>query len=83
MQVIALPIFLPMAAIAGLSPAIALACVMSSVTLGGILCFYSDVIFMTVAGSGISNVNLVKTITPYVPAGGVITAVGYLILGCL
>lgn len=50
MQVIALPIFLPMAAIAGLSPAIALACVMSGVTLGGILCFYSDVIFMTVAG---------------------------------
>lgn len=33
MQVIALPIFLPMAAIAGLSPAIALACVMSGVTL--------------------------------------------------
>lgn len=30
-----------------------------------------------------SNVNLVKTITPYAAAGGVITAVGYLILGCL
>ena len=81
MQVIALPIFLPMAEIAGLSPSIMLACVMSGVTLGGILCFYSDVIFMTVAGSGVSNVNLVKTITPYAIIGGVLTAAGYLIIG--
>lgn len=81
MQVIALPIFLPMAEIAGLSPATTLACVMSGVTLGGILCFYSDVIFMTVAGSGVSNVKLVKTITPYAVIGGILTAVGYLIIG--
>lgn len=83
MQVIALPIFLPMAEIAGLSPSITLACVMSGVTLGGILCFYSDVIFMTVAGSGVSNVNLVKTITPYAIIGGIFTAAGYLIIGLI
>ncbi len=81
MQVIALPIFLPMASVAGLSSSIAVACVMSGVTLGGILCFYSDVIFMTVAGTGVSNVALVKTITPYALIGAVLTAAGYLLLG--
>ena len=81
MQVIALPIFLPMASVAGLSSSIAIACVMSGVTLGGILCFYSDVIFMTVAGTGVSNVSLVKTITPYALIGAVLTAAGYLVLG--
>ena len=54
---------------------------MSGVTLGGILCFYSDVIFMTVAGTGVSNVSLVKTITPYALIGAVLTAAGYLVLG--
>lgn len=81
MQVIALPIFLPMAASAGISASITLACVMSGVTCGGILCFYSDVIFMTVAGTGLSNVSLVKTITPYAVIGIVLTTIGYLVLG--
>lgn len=81
MQVIALPIFLPMASAAGISMSLTLACVMSGVTCGGILCFYSDVIFMTVAGSGVSNVSLVKTITPYAAIGIVLTAVGYLLIG--
>ncbi len=41
----------------------------------------SDVIFMTVAGTGVSNVALVKTITPYALIGAVLTAAGYLLLG--
>ena len=81
MQVIALPIFIPMAVTAGTSMPVTIACVMSGVTMGGILCFYSDVIFMTVAGTGVSNVPLVKTIAPYAAIGGILTTAGYLILG--
>ena len=81
MQVITIPIFIPLAYSVGLSPVTVISCIMSGVVMGSITCFYSDVIFMTSAGTGVSNIRQVRVSMPYVMAAAVISAVGYTITG--
>ena len=81
MQVLSIPIFIPLAFTMGINPAIIIAAIMSGVTCGCNCCFYADPIFMTSAGTGLSNIKIVKTTAPYAIFAGGLTAIGYLIIG--
>lgn len=81
MQVLSIPIFIPLAFTMGVNPAIVIAAIMSGVTCGCNCCFYADPVFMTSAGTGLSNIKIVKTTAPYAVFAGVITFAGYLIVG--
>lgn len=80
-QVISIPIFIPLAFSMGINPPIIVAAIMSGVTLGCNLCFYADPVFMTSAGTGVSTLRLVKTTLPYAMGAAVLTAIGYLAVG--
>ena len=80
-QVITIPVFIPLAVAVGLPVPIAVGAVMSGVAFGGNFCFYSDTVFMTSAGTGISNVRQIKVSAPYILAVTAITLVMYLVLG--
>ncbi len=82
-QVITIPIFIPLAASTGLNPPIVIAAIMSGVTFGGILCFYSDIVFMTAAGTGVANIKQVKVAAPYVLGTVALAAICYIIVGYL
>ncbi len=75
------PIFIPLSLSMGVNPVIVLAAIMSGVALGSQSCFYSDAVFMTAAGTEVSNVTQVKAIAPYVIIGAAISFVLYLIAG--
>ena len=80
-QIITIPVFIPLAMAVGLPVPIAVGAVMSGVCFGGNFCFYSDIVFMTSAGTGISNVRQIKVAAPYVLTITAITLVAYIILG--
>lgn len=81
MQVISVPIFLPLAAALGVNPSIIVAAIMSGVSFGCCYCFYSDNIIMTAAGSEVSNLRQIKTSTTYVVPCAVLSFICYLIAG--
>ena len=83
MQVLSIPIFIPLAFTMGVNPAVIIAAIMSGVTCGCNICFYADPIFMTSAGTGLSNMKLVRTTAPYALFAGAVTAAGYLIVGMM
>ena len=78
---IAVPVFLPMGAAAGVSAPLMIAAVMSGITLGYSLCFYADAVLMTTAGSGVSNLTTIKATTPYAIGVAAVSAVGLLLCG--
>ncbi len=80
-QIITIPVFIPLAVAVGLPVPIAIGAVMSGVGFGGNFCFYSDTVFMTSAGTGISNVRQIKVSAPYILTVTAITFIGYLALG--
>jgi len=75
------PIFIPLSLSMGVNPVIVLAAIMSGVALGSQSCFYSDAVFMTAAGTEVSNITQVKAIAPYVIIGAVISFILYLVVG--
>jgi Na+/H+ antiporter NhaC len=79
--VIGTPVFVPLALGVGIPPAILIAGIMSGTALGSQCCFYSDAVFMTAAGTGVSNVPQVRTAAPYVLIGVVIATIAFLIVG--
>lgn len=80
-MMLAIPIFLSLAAASGASALLVLAATMSGVVMGATLCFYSDIIFMTSSGTGVSNLRIIKTILPYTILISAVSTIGYLILG--
>jgi tetracycline resistance efflux pump len=81
MQVITIPIFIPLAIVMEVNPSIAVAAIISGVVFGCNFCFYSDTIFMTSAGTEVSNLRQIKVAAPYTLSAAVLTAVGYVIIG--
>ena len=65
------------------TPAIAVAAVLSGAVFGCNFCFYSDTLFMTSAGTGVSNIRQIKVAAPYTLSAALLTAVGYVIIGFL
>lgn len=78
---VAVPVFLPIAIAVGVSPGVVTAAIMSGVSLGYCLCFYADAVFMTSAGTGVPNMDVIRTVLPYALGLSVVTAAGYLLCG--
>ena len=83
MQVIAMPIFVPLGAAIGCPMSYILAAMMSGTSLGYATCFYADALFLTSAGTGVSNIRIVQTSLPYALPVAAVTTACYLILGFL
>ena len=83
MQIIAIPIFIPLAQAAGIPVQFVIAAIMSGVTMGYGCCFYADAVFMTSAGTGVSNLRIIKTSAPYAIGTVILTAAGYLVCGLI
>lgn len=81
MQIICIPIFIPLAQASGVPVHLIIATIMSGVTLGYCLCFYADAVFMTSAGTGVSNLRIIKATLPYALGAAAIAAAGYLLCG--
>ena len=58
-----------------------IAAVMSGIALGYSTCFYADAVFMTTAGTGVSNITIIKTTAPYAAVGAVVAVIGFLLCG--
>lgn len=82
-MMIAFPIFLSLAAAVGASSVLVIAAVISGISLGYCLCFYADAVFMASAGTGISNLRVIKTVFPYAMVITVLSVIGYLAAGYL
>lgn len=78
---IAIPVFIPMGLAAGVSAPLMVAAVMSGVTLGYSLCFYADAVLMTTAGSGVSNITVIRATTPYALAVAALSLAAFLAAG--
>lgn len=78
---ISIPIFMPIALSCGVPPVQMIAAVMSGVAMGFSLCFYADTVFMTTAGTGVSNIAIIKTTIPYAIGIIILTAIGFVICG--
>jgi len=79
--IITVPIFVPLSVSMGVDPAIIVAGIMSGVAFGSKFCFYSDAVFMTSAGTGISNMTQIKAVAPYVLGSAVLAILFYLAVG--
>ena len=78
---ISIPIFMPIALSCGVPSVQMIAAVMSGVAMGFSLCFYADTVFMTTAGTGVSNIAIIKTTIPYAIGIIILTAIGFVICG--
>ena len=78
---LAIPVFLPLAASVGLPAPVIVAAIMSGVSLGYSTCFYADAVFMTTAGTGVSNITIIKATAPYAAVGAVAAVIGFLLCG--
>ena len=76
---IAIPVFVPLTLPMGVTAPVIIAAVMSGIGLGYSTCFYADAVFMTTAGTGVSNITIIKATQPY--AAG--AAAGFLLCGIL
>ena len=81
--VLTMPIFIPLALEMGVNPSIIIAAMMSGVAFGSKFCFYSDAVFMTYAGTGVSNITQIKVIAPYVLSATAIAAICFLVVGMI
>ena len=79
--IITVPIFVPLSVSMGVDPAIIVAGIMSGVAFGSKFCFYYDAVFMTSAGTGISNMTQIKAVAPYVLGSAVLAILFYLAVG--
>lgn len=80
-QVLSIPIFIPLALSLNVNPALVIAAIMSGVTFGCSFCFYADPVFMTAAATGVSNLKIIKISSPYVLVCAALTVIGYVIAG--
>ena len=82
-QIIAVPIFIPLAQSMGVSPAPVIGGMMSGVILGFNTCFYADPMFLISAGTGASNFTLVRTSLPYASIAAAVSVAGYVAVGLM
>lgn len=78
---IAIPVFVPLALSMGVAAPVIIAAVMSGIALGYSTCFYADAVFMTTAGTGVSNITVIRTTIPYATGAAVIAVAGFLLCG--
>lgn len=80
---IAIPVFVPLALSMGVTAPVIIAAVMNGIGLGYSTCFYADAVFMTTAGTGVSNITIIKAALPYAAGAAAVAAAGFLLCGIL
>lgn len=80
---ITIPVFVPLALSMGVTAPVIIAAVMSGIGLGYSTCFYADAVFMTTAGTGVSNITIIKATLPYAAGAAAVAAAGFLLCGIL
>lgn len=80
-QVITLPVFIPMALDMNVNISLIIAAMMSGVSFGSTFCFYSDAVFMASAGTGVSNIRQIKVSSPYILTTFALSAILYIVAG--
>lgn len=80
---ITIPIFIPLSTTLGIDPSLIIAAVMSGVAFGSKFCFYSDAVFMTSAGTGISNMTQIKVVAPYVLGSAALAVIFFAVAGII
>lgn len=83
MQLISIPIFIPVAVALGFPVEPIIAAIMCGINMGYGCCFYSDSVFMTAAGTEVSNIRIIRTTLPYCISAIVLTIVAFLIVGII
>ena len=83
MQVISVPIFLPLASALDVYPPVIVAAIMSGVSFGCCYCFYSDNIIMTAASTEVPNFRQIKVSTPYLVPCAALAFLCYIAAGYL
>ncbi len=83
MQMISVPLFIPLAVAAGVQVEPVIAAIMCGINMGYGCCFYADAVFMASAGTGVSNLRIIKTTTPYAVLTVSFTAIAFLITGII
>lgn len=81
MCAVASPVLLSMGASLGANPILIMAAIISGSAFGGHACFYSEVTVMSSQASGIENMDHALSQLPYVVIAGIVSIVGYLIMG--
>ena len=81
MQLICIPIFLPLAQSLGVPYELIIGPVMSGVSMGYTCCLYADSAFMTSAGSGVTNFRIIHTTMPYAIVCIILTCIAYFAAG--
>lgn len=79
----AIPVFVPLALSMGVTAPVIIAAVMSGIGLGYSTCFYANAVFMTTAGTGVSNITIIKATLPYAAGAAAVAAAGFLLCGIL
>lgn len=74
-----IPIFVPLAISNQLDPHIIIGAIMSGVSFGSLFCFFSDAIFLVEEGTGVSSIQQVKTLFPYVSIAFILSAAAYIL----
>lgn len=77
---ITMPIVIPLAEVAGVPTVLALGALFSGGGFGSHACPYGDATVLASAGSGIDNIDHVKTQLPYCFLGCAISIIGYIII---
>ena len=80
---IAIPVFVLLALSMGVAAPVIIAAVMSGIALGYSTCFYADAVFMTTAGTGVSNITVIKSTLPSAIGVSVLTIIGFLLCGLM
>jgi len=81
MYIIALPIAVPVAFALGVNPFLVAGAVVSAGAWGSHSCFYSDSTILTSAATGCENFRHAITQIPFGLVGGILSAIGYIIVG--
>lgn len=83
MQIISIPLFIPIATALAFPVEPVIAAIMCGINMGYGCCFYSDSVFMTAAGTEVSNLRIIKTTIPYAVMTIALTTVAFLITGLI
>lgn len=83
MQLISIPLFIPVATALQFPVEPIIAAIMCGINMGYGCCFYSDSVFMTAAGTEVSNLRIIKATLPYAVVTIVLTAIAFVITGIM
>lgn len=80
-QLISIPLFIPVAVALQFPVEPIIAAIMCGINMGYGCCFYSDSVFMTAAGTEVSNLRIIKTTLPYAVITVTLTVIAFLVVG--